>query len=359
MRTGISITLDTAARRRLPAIARDRNTPQKHVWRARIVLLSADGIDTNAMMAAIGTAKTTVWRWQQRFLAEGVDGLLLDRTRPPGKAPVPDEHAAGVVEMALKPPPHEATHWTGQAIAKAAGLAASTVQGIWKAHGFAPHRWCSFKLSNDPAFAEERHAVVGLYVTPSAQAAVLSVDEKSQIQAIDRTQPGLPLKKGRGVTMNHEYKRNGTTALLVTSNILTGEVFGRNMQRHCHQEFIRFLNALEREIPVGKVVHVILDNYAAHKHAKLHAWLERHPRWTVHFTPTSGSWLNAVEGFFAKLSRRCLNHGVFCSVVELHAAINRFVAEHEANPKPFVWRDYPDAIIAVRSRGFQALESNH
>jgi len=359
MRSRTPITLEAAERRRLETIAADRNAPQKHVWRARIVLLSADGVGTHAIMAATGTAKTIVRRWRQRFMTEGVDGLLRDRTRPPGKAPVPDDQAARVVEMTLKPPPHEATHWTGRAMANAAGLAVSTVQRIWKAHGLAPHRWRRFKLSNDPAFAEKLHAVVGLYVAPPAHAVVLSVDEKSQIQALDRTQPGLPLKKGRGATMTHDCKRHGTTTLFAALNVLTGEVFGRNMQRHRHQEFIRFLNALEREIPAGKVVHVILDNYAAHKHAKVRAWLDRHPRWTFHFTPTSSSWLNAVEGFFAKLSRRRLRHGVFCSVVDLQAAINRFVAEHNENPKPFVWRADPDAIIAARSRGFQALESHH
>lgn len=359
MRTGISITVSDVDRRRLEAITADRNAPQKHVWRARIVLLSVEGAGTNAVMAATGTAKTTVWRWQERYMAEGVDGLLRDKTRPPGKAPVPDERTAKVVEMTLKPPPHEATHWTARAMARVTGLAVSTVQGIWKSHGLAPHRWRSFKLSNDPAFAEKLHAIVGLYVAPPAHAVVLSFDEKSQIQALDRTQPGLPIKKGRGATMTHDYKRHGTTTLFAALNILTGEVFGRNMQRHRHQEFIRFLNALERDIPAGKVVHVIIDNYAAHKHAKVREWLARHPRWTFHFTPTSSSWLNAVEGFFAKLTRRRLKHGVFRSVVELQAAINRFIAEHNEQPKPFIWRADPDAIIAARSRGFQALESIH
>lgn len=359
MRTGVSITLGDADRHRLETIAADRNSPQKHVWRARIVLMSAEGVGTNAIMAATGTAKTTVWRWQERFMAEGVDGLLRDKTRPPGKPPVPGEHAGRVVELTLKPPPHEATHWTGRAMAKAVGLAVSTVQAIWKTHGLAPHRWRRFKLSNDPAFAEKLHAIVGLYVAPPAHAVVLSVDEKSQIQALDRTQPGLPLKKGRGATMTHDYKRHGTTTLFAALNVLTGEVVGRNMQRHRHQEFIRFLNTLEREIPAGKVVHVILDNYAAHKHAKVRAWLARHPRWTFHFTPTSSSWLNAVEGFFAKLTRRRLKHGVFRSVAELQTAINRFVAEHNDSPRPFVWRADPDAIIAARSRGFQALEPVH
>ena len=189
---------------------------------------------------------------------------------------------------------------------------------------------------------------------------VLSIDEKSQIQALDRTQPGLPMKKGRAGTMTHDYKRHGTTTLFAALNVLDGTVIGQNMQRHRHQEFIRFLNRLEREIPAGKVVHVILDNYAAHKKDKVQEWLARHPRWTFHFTPTSSSWLNAVEGFFAKLTRRRLKHGVFRSVCDLQAAINRFVAEHNADdPKPFTWRADPDAIIAARNRGFQTLESIH
>src|SRR6056297_1009883 len=220
MRTGISITLGEGDRCRLEAIAADRNSLQKHVWRARIVLMSADGFGTNAMMAATGTAKTTVWRWQKRFVEEGVDGLLRDRTRPPGKPRVPDDRAAKVVEMTLNPPPHETTHWTARAMARTAGLAVSTVQKIWKAHGLAPHRWRRFKLSNDPAFAEKLHAVVGLYVAPPAHAIVLSLDEKSQIQALDRTQPGLPLKKGRGATMTHDYKRHGTTTLFAALNVL-------------------------------------------------------------------------------------------------------------------------------------------
>lgn len=359
MRTGISISVSTADRRRLEAIIADRNTAQKYVWRARIVLLTADGLGTNGVMAATGKSKTTVWRWQERFAEAGVDGLLEDKTRPPGKAPIADARVAEVVRLTHEPPPSEATHWTAQAMAKTVGMAVSTVQNIWKAHGLAPHRWRAFKLSRDPAFAEKLHDIVGLYVSPPAHAVVLSVDEKSQIQALDRTQPGLPMKKGRAATMTHDYKRHGTTTLFAALNTLTGEVFGRSMARHRHQEFIRFLNALEREIPAGKVVHAILDNYAAHKTPEVRRWLERHPRWTFHFTPTSSSWLNAVEGFFAKLSRRRLKRGVFRSIVDLQAAINRFLAEHNDAPKPFTWRADPDAIIAARARGFQALESNH
>jgi transposase len=359
MRSGISVSVSAADRRRLEAMVAGGNTPQKYVWRARIVLLTADGLGTNAIMAATGKSKTTVWRWQERFMQAGVEGLLQDKTRPPGKAPIEAARVGEVVRRTLAPPPHEATHWTARAMAEACGLAVSTIQNIWKAHGVAPHRWRSFKLSTDPAFAEKLHDIVGLYVDPPAHAVVLSVDEKSQIQALDRTQPGLPMKKGRMGTMTHDYKRHGTTTMFAALNVLDGTVIGKNMARHRHQEFIRFLNALERAIPEDKAVHAILDNYAAHKTPQVRRWLARHPRWTFHFTPTSSSWLNAVEGFFAKLFKRRLKRGVFCSLVELQAAINRFVAEHNLSPKPFVWRADPDAIIAARARGFQALESNH
>lgn len=360
MRTGISVTVTREDRHRLEAVIADRNALQKHVWRARIVLLTSDGQGTQAIMRETGKSKTCVWRWQERFMAEGVGGLLRDKTRPPGKAPVAADKTAEVVRLTQTPPPHEATHWTARAMAGATGLAISSVQKIWKAHGLAPHRWRVFKLSRDPEFARKLHDVVGLYVSPPAHAVVLSVDEKSQIQALDRTQPGLPLKKGRGQTMTHDYKRNGTTTLFAALNVLTGEVFGRNMQRHRHQEFIRFLNALEREIPVEKVVHVVLDNVSSHKTPEVMRWLDRHPRWTFHFTPTSASWLNAVEGFFAKLTRRRLRHGVFHSLVDLQAAINRFIDEHnETDAKPFTWRADPDEIIAARNRGFQTLESIH
>src|SRR3546814_337247 len=209
-----------------------------------------------------------------------------------------------VVKLTLETPSHEATHWTVRAMAKAVGIAASSVVKIWHDHGLAPHRWRSFKLSNDKAFAEKLHDVVGLYVSPPAHAIVLSVDEKSQIQALDRTQPGLPLKRGRGATMTHDYKRNGTTTLFAALNVLDGSVIGRNMQRHRHQEFIRFLNTIEAQMPADKAIHVILDNYATHKQPKVRAWLARHPRWTFHFITTSCSWLHAVEGFFATLTRR-------------------------------------------------------
>jgi len=216
-----------------------------------------------------------------------------------------------------------------------------------EAHGLQPHRYRQFKLSNDPNFIDKLRDVVGLYVDPPARAIVLSLDEKSQIQALDRTQPGLPLKKGRLGTMTHDYKRHGTTTLFAALNVLDGTVIGRNMQRHRHQEFIRFLNAIEAEVPAGKMVHVILDNYAAHKHPKVRAWLDRHQRFVFHFTPTSASWLNAVEGFFAKLARRRLKRGVFRSVIDLQAAINRFLTGTNAEPKPFTWTADPDKIISA------------
>jgi transposase len=359
MRPGISITLTASDRSRLEGILGNRNTPQKHVWRAQIVLLSAEGVGTVEIMRRTGTSKTCVWRWQERFAAEGVDGLLRDKTRPSRVPPLGQEMIDRVVALTATEPPHEATHWTSAAMARAVGISVSSVQRIWRAHGLAPHRMRHFKLSNDPDFVPRLRDIVGLYVNPPAHAVVLSVDEKSQIQALDRTQPGLPLKKGRVGTMTHDYKRNGTTTLFAALNVLDGTVIGRNMQRHRHQEFIRFLNAVEAEVPAGKLVHVILDNYAAHKHPKVIAWLGRHPRFIFHFTPTSCSWLNAVETFFATLTKRRLKRGVFRSVVDLQAAINRYLDEANHDPKPFTWTADPNKIIAAVNRGRQALDSIH
>ena len=345
-----------ADRRRLEAIVSDRSAPQKHVWRANIILATADGCGTAEIMRRSGKSKPVVWRWQARFMAEGVEGLTRDKTRKPGKQPLPAATVQRVVDLALGPPPGEATHWTGRMLAKAAGVSLRSVQRILEAHQLAPHRIRTFKLSNDPKFAEKLKDIVGLYVDPPAHAVVLSVDEKSQIQALDRTQPGLPMKPGRAGTMTHDYKRHGTTTLFAALNILDGTVIGRNMQRHRHQEFIRFLNTIEAQVPVRKAIHAIVDNYATHKHPKVRQWLARHPRWTFHFTPTSASWLNAVEGFFAKLTRRRLKRGVFRSVVDLQAAINRFVAETNADPKPFVWTADPKRVLAAVKRGKQALK---
>jgi len=359
MRMGITINLNATDRQRLAAIVADRNTPQNHVWRAQIILLTANGCGTEEIMRRTGTAKTTVWRWQERFMTDGVAGLLRDKTRPSRIPPLGMAIEQRVVTRTLGEPPGETTHWTAAAMAKESGISVSSVQRIWRRHGLQPHRTRHFKLSNDPRFAGKLHDIVGLYVDPPAHAVVLSIDEKSQIQALDRSQPGLPMKKGRCGTMTHDYKRHGTTTLFAALNTLNGSVIGRCMQRHRHQEFIRFLNAVEREVPAGKLVHAIVDNYAAHKHPKVRAWLARHKRWTFHFTPTSASWLNAVEGFFARLTRRRLKRGAFCSIVELQAAINRYLAEANANPRPFQWTKDPNKIIAAVRRGHQVLDSVH
>jgi transposase len=260
-----------------------------------------------------------------------------------------------VVELTLAKPPGEATHWTGRMMAKVASVSLRSVQRIWRAHRLAPHRVRAFKLSRDPAFVAKLHDVVGLYLHPPAHAIVLSVDEKSQIQALERTQPGLPTNEGRCGTVTHDYERHGMTTLFAALNVLDGPVLGRCMQRHRHQEFLRFLNAVEAAVPAGKLVHAILDNYGTHKHPKVLAWLGRHPRWAFHFTPTACSWLNAVETFFAKLSRRRLKRGSFPSLVALQEAINRFVEEHNRDPRPFVWTADPGAVVEKVRRAYHAL----
>ena len=359
MRTGISVTVGSHDRFRLEGIVGDRCAAQKHVWRAAIVLLSAAGVGTHGIMRRTDKSKTCVWRWQERFMEEGVDGLLRDKTRPSRIPPLSPDVAERVVALTLSDPTVEATHWAAAMMAVASGVSASAVRRIWRSHGLQPHRYRQFKLSRDPNFVAKLRDIVGLYVDPPAHAIVLSVDEKSQIQALDRTQPGLPMKKGRLGTMTHDYKRNGTTTLFAALNILDGTVIGRNMQRHRHQEFIRFLNLINARTPPDKAVHIILDNYAVHKHPKVRAWLERHKRFTFHFTPTSSSWLNAVEGFFAKLAKRRLKRGVFHSLIDLQTAINRFLVETNKNPKPFSWTADPDKIIAAVKRGYQALDSIH
>jgi transposase len=331
---------------RLAVILCDRNRPQKHAVRARIVLLSADRLDVATIARRAGSSRPAVWRWQRRFAEAGVDGLLRDKTRKPGKAPLGEEMARRVVALTCAEPPGEATHWTGRMMAEAVGISLRSVQRIWAAHELQPHRLRTFKRSRDPDFAAKLEDIVGLYLAPPRHAVVLSVDEKSQIQALDRTQPGLPLKPGKAGTMTHDYVRNGTTTLFAALNILDGTVIGRCMARHRHQEFLRFLNAVEAAVPAGKLIHCILDNYGSHKHPKVVAWLERHPRWTFHFTPTSGSWLNAVETFFSALTRRRIRRGTFSSVVDLQAAINRYLAEHNADPRPFVWTATPASITA-------------
>jgi transposase len=359
MRDGVSIEVSAADRDRLERVVADRNSPQKHVWRARIILATAQGCGTAEIMRRAGVSKPSVWRWQRRFMEAGVDGLLRDKTRKPGLPPLPGAMVDRVVELTLGEPPGETTHWTGRAMAALAGLSLRSVQRIWAAHGLEPHRVRRFKLSKDPAFAAKLRDVVGLYLDPPAHSLVLSVDEKSQIQALDRTQPGLPMKRGRAGTMTHDYVRHGTTTLFAAMNVLDGSIIGQCMARHRHQEFIRFLNRVEAAVPAGKLVHAILDNYGSHKHPKVQAWLTRHPRWIFHFTPTSCSWVNAVETFFATLTRRRLQRGAFHSLVDLQAAINRYLDEHNRRPKPFVWTADPDHIIEKANRGYQKIASDH
>jgi transposase len=344
------VILTADERQRLAAIIGDRSKPLKHVQRARIVVHSGDRLTVLEVAKRAGVSRPAVWRWQQRYAEEGINGLLRDKTRPPGKPATPPDQVAKVLAVTCSEPPGETTHWTGRAVAALVGLSHRTVQRIWEAHRLQPHRVRTFKRSNDPAFAEKVEDIVGLYMNPPAHAVVLSIDEKSQIQALSRTRPGTPVAPGRPATMTHDYKRHGTTTLFAALNILDGTVIGRCMQRHRNQEFIRFLNQVEAAVPAGKVIHVVLDNYAAHKHPRVRAWLARHPRWVFHFTPTSASWINAVEGFFSALTRRRLKRGDFRSVVDLQAAINRYIDEHNESSGPFVWTKPAGAILEKLAR---------
>jgi transposase len=344
------IWLPEADRERLDKLIRDRNTPQKVVWRSRIVVLSAQGMRPPAVATAVGKSELTVRRWRRRYLEKGVAGLLKDATRPPGRKPIPVAVIKQVVELTLHEVPPGRTRWSERTMAVRVGIAPSSVHAIWKAHGLKPHLTRIFKLSRDPAFTEKVEDIVGLYLNPPDKALVLSVDEKSQIQALDRTQPGLPMKPGKCGTMTHDYKRNGTTTLFAALNILDGTVVGRCMPSHTHKEFITFLNAVERAVRPGRIIHAIADNYATHKHPKVKQWLADHPRWVFHFTPTSASWLNAVEGFFSTITRRRIRRGVFKSVADLEDAIHRYIREHNQSSKPFIWTKPADTILAKLHR---------
>jgi transposase len=346
----VCIILSAEDRARLTSVIQDRNRLHKHVQRAKIVLLSAERRPVLDVARLSGVSRPSIWRWQRRYAEQGVDGLLRDKTRKPGKPRVPAKTVAKVLALPCSDPPGNATHWTGRAVAKAVGISLRAVQRIWEAHRLQPHRLRTFKKSNDPAFVEKIEDVVGLYMNPPCHAVVLSIDEKSQIQALDRTQPGLPLKPGKCATMTHDYKRHGTTTLFAALNVLDGTVLGRCMKRHRHQEFIKFLNAVERKVPAGKIIHVILDNYGTHKHPKVDAWLADHPRWVFHFTPTSASWLNAVENFFSIITRRRIRRGVFKSVAELEDAIKRYIADHNRHAKPIVWTKTADEILGKLGR---------
>jgi transposase len=357
MRQGTIVNVSAADRARLEAVVADRNSPQKHVWRARIVLLTAAGSGTVEIMRRTGKSKTAVWRWQERFMRAGVDGLLRDKTRPSRVPPLGSEVVERVVSLTQGDPPGETTHWTAAAMAEASGISVSSVQRIWRAHGLQPHRVRQFKLSNDPHFAAKLRDVVGLHVDPPAHAIVLSVDEKSQIQALDRTQPGLPLKPGRCGTMTHDYKRHGTTTLFAALDVRSGLVIGECQPRHRAKEFIRFLKVIDRIVHKHFDLHLIVDNYGTHKTPEVKAWLAKHPRFHLHFTPTSASWLNLVERFFAEITIKRIRRGTFSSVTELKHAIHDYLAQHNADPTPFVWTKTADTILAKERRALDAFDA--
>ena len=356
-RNDICIYVSPANRARLEAIITDRNSKTKAVWRARIVLATADGHGTNAIMRQIGKSKPCVWRWQQRYVEEGVDGLLRDKTRPPGKKPLSAAVKRKVLSKTGGEKPPNATHWSVRSMAKEAGISHTSVQRIWAEAGLKPHLVRRFKISNDPQFEEKVTDVVGLYLNPPDRALVLCIDEKSQIQALDRTQPGLPLKKGRAATMTHDYKRNGTTTLFAALDVKTGLVIGECHPRHRAKEFIRFLNRIDRCVRRHLDIHLVLDNYGTHKTPTVKRWLARHRRFHLHFTPTSASWLNLVERFFAEITQKRIRRGTFTSVAELKDAILDYLDRHNAEPKPFVWTKTAEVILEKERRALDRLEA--
>ena len=333
------------------------------------MLATADGQGTNAVMRASGKSKLCVWRWQERYLDEGVGGLLRDKTRPSRIAPLPADKKLAIIEKTATEKPANATHWSAARMAKAVGVSRRSVQRVWTGAGLKPHLTRAFKLSNDPQFAEKVVDVVGLYMNPPERALVFCVDEKSQIQALDRTQPGLPMKKGRAATMTHDYKRNGTTTLFAALDVKTGRVIGECLPRHRAREFLKFLKTIEANVETAFDVHLVCDNYATHKTPAVKRWLARHKRFKMHFIPTSSSWLNLVERFFADITADAIRRGVFRSVSELEATIRDYLDAHNAAPKPFVWTKAADVILekvararktlAAVKNGNQALESAH
>ena len=334
-------------------------TPQSVAMRARIVLRAATGESNSRIARQLSVSRPMVIMWRQRFASGGPAALTEVR---PGRGRKPMISAAkvkAIVAATTQTTPPGETHWSCRTMAKAQGVSPATVQRIWDAHGLQPHRTKAFKLSNDPLFTEKLTDVVGLYLNPPEKALVLCVDEKSQIQALDRTQPSLPMKRGRAGTMTHDYKRNGTPTLFAALSTLDGSVIGQCLPRHRHQEFLKFLRTLDRELPRGLELHLILDNYQTHKHANVTAWLEKHPRFVLHFTPTSSSWLNLVERWFRELTDKALRRGVFPSVPDLVAAINEYLEAHNSDPKPFIWTASVEAILEKVGRCKAVLETVH
>lgn len=350
MRVAPEILLSDDERMVLMNLVRSRLTSVRLEQRAGIVLLAADGFQSKDIAQMLSVGRVQVSRWRNRYMRLRLAGI--ERDLPRG-APPKTVDVARLVELTTQSKPEAATHWSTRTMAEHLGVSAASVSRHWRAHGLKPHLVRGFKVSRDPKFVEKLEDIVGLYLSPPEHALVLCCDEKSQVQALDRTQPGLPMKKGRAATMTHDYKRNGTTTLFAALNVLDGQVISQCQERHRHIEWLKFLRQIDRETPKDKALHLIADNYATHKHPKVQEWLEKHPRFTMHFTPTSASWLNMVERFFRDISESRLRRGVFTSVSELVTAIDEYVAHHNVNPKPFVWtksaRDILQKVIRANS----------
>ena len=353
----LSVTSDQRAE--LERLVRAQTTPQSVAKRAHVILLAAGGMSNSATARRLGVSRPTVIGWRERFADGGVAALGITRPGRGRKPSIPASRVKAIVEATLHTTPPGATHWSCRSMARAQGVSPATVQRIWDAHGLKPHQVKTFKLSNDPRFVEKLTDVVGLYLNPPERAVVLCVDEKSQIQALDRTQASLPMKRGRAGTLTHDYKRNGTTTLFAALNTLTGVVIGQCLPRHRHQEFLKFLRKLDREFPRDVELHLIIDNYATHKHNAVDRWLAKHPRFRLHFTPTSSSWLNLVERWFRELTGKAIRRGVFPSVESLITAIDDYLATHNEDPKPFVWTASAQDIIDKVSRCKVILETLH
>jgi len=351
VRVAPKIVLTDEAQTELTKLSRSGRTSVRLAQRARIVLLASQGLENKDIAQEVGVGRVAVARWRQRYLDAGLEGI--ERDLPRGAPPVKVD-AAKLVELTTQTTPEAATHWSTRKMAAQIGVSPSTVMRHWQAHGLKPHLVRGFKVSRDPKFVEKLEDIVGLYMSPPEHALVLCCDEKSQVQALDRTQPGLPLKKGRTQTMTHDYKRHGTTTLFAALNILNGQVIGQCQQRHTHVQWLRFLRQIDRETPKDKTLHLIADNYATHKHPKVQQWLAKHPRFHMHFTPTSASWLNMVERFFRDITTDRLRRGVFTSVAELETAIKEYVDHHNKDPKPFIWtksaRDILQKVIRANSK---------
>jgi transposase len=355
MRVAPAIKLTEAERKKLKSIAGSPRQPLRLVQRANIVLMAEKGLENVEIAQRLNVSVPLVGRWRRRYAASNFAGIEKDKTRPPGKPKTEPALVQTILDKTMQETPIAQTHWSQHSMAKAAGVSPSTVGRIWRAHGLKPHLVKTFKLSNDRLFVEKLEDVVGLYINPPEHAVVLCADEKSQIQALDRTQPGLPIKPGRAGTMTHDYKRYGVTTLFAALNTLDGSVISTCMDRHRHTEWLKFLRLIDESIDEQLDVHLIADNYATHKHAKVQRWLKRHPRFHMHFTPTSSSWLNMVERFFRDITTQAIRRGVFRSVDALIAAIQAYIVEHNREPKPFIWTATASDILEKVKRGRQAL----